>query len=841
LTSGTQRPRLLVGGIVAVLALAALAGVFAWRQYDDGKRHALNELDARVVLAATVFDTYFSGELSQLRSIAETAAVRAGNAPAMTAYFRRVQPKKGSAFSGGLGWIDRDGRVRASSAPTPAGPALNVADRGYFRTVLASDKPFISGGLISRHGRRRLIVMAVPTHDSSGRLNGVLAGALRLQQAAPSKQSVALGFQGVVVIDRDGQELTEASFARPANTALLRRMRKHQTEVLSDTHGLTGSGGRVVAYATTPLAGWITAIDRSPSSVFASARRVLALQLASIVAAALLIFFLLIWIYRRANRNAVAVRRRNEIVAELTRSLADAYTPNDVAAALATALSKSFPGSAAVVGLAEGGRSELTLAAVEGQRPSTIAAGDPVLLGPAAEAYERGAKQTASGQAAVARAFPELQRAAARGIAAVYATPILGRRGGKLGAVALLLADPVSFAAANDAIVDAHLEQAIQALGRTLRQEHEHEVAVELQRSLLPAELPEQDDVSFAARYHAGGTGVEVGGDWYDAVRRPDGLLHVSVGDVAGRGIAAATLMAQLRNAFRAYAFDCTSPAEITRRLQRHIPSGGMVTTVCLTFDPYTRRFGYSLAGHPPVLILDGATATVTTHSAAGSPPLGFAGAEAIVEEWLTLPEPATVVAYTDGLVERRGVNIDTGIERIVSVLARTSGGSAEETAEALLTGALAKDPVDDDAALVVMRAAAVPARFDVEIPADALAMSALRRRLDTWLSLRGIDEAERIDAVLVVHEACINSIEHGYQLNGGTIRLHVEHDGDTLGISVEDTGTWRPPTPDPSRGRGTQIMETTMLATDIAHGADGTRVVLRQRLGSNAGVAPTV
>jgi cytoskeletal protein RodZ len=426
-----------------------------------------------------------------------------------------------------------------------------------------------------------------------------------------------------------------------------------------------------VAYATTPLAGWITAIDRSPSGVFASARRVLALQLASIVAAALLILGLLIWIFRRASRNAVAERQRSEIAAELTRSLADAYTSNDVAAALATALSKSFAGSAAVVGLAQGSRGELTLAAVAGERPSTIPVGDPVLLAPAAAAYERGTKQIASGQAAVAKAFPDLQRAAARGIATVYATPILGRRGGRLGAVALLLADQVPFAATDDALVEAHLEQAIQALGRTFRQERDHEVAVELQRSLLPTELPAQDDVAFAARYHAGGTGVEVGGDWYDAVRRPDGVLHVSVGDVAGRGIAAATLMAQLRNAFRAYAFDCTSPAEITRRLRRHIPSGGMVTTVCLTFDPYTRRFGYSLAGHPPILILDGTTGTVSAHSAAGSPPLGFASAESITEEWLTLPEPATVVAYTDGLVERRGVNIDAGIERIVAASPR--------------------------------------------------------------------------------------------------------------------------------------------------------------------------
>ena len=81
-----------------------------------------------------------------------------------------------------------------------------------------------------------------------------------------------------------------------------------------------------------------------------------------------------------------------------------------------------------------------------------------------------------------------------------------------------------------------------------------------LQRSLLSQDLPEIEGVELLGRYQAGSAGLEVGGDWYDVVRRCDGIVHITVGDVAGRGISAAVLMGQMRNAFRAYAYDHTRP-----------------------------------------------------------------------------------------------------------------------------------------------------------------------------------------------------------------------------------------------------------------------------------------
>ena len=134
---------------------------------------------------------------------------------------------------------------------------------------------------------------------------------------------------------------------------------------------------------------------------------------------------------------------------------------------------------------------------------------------------------------------------------------------------------------------------------RRLRYEEEHRVATTLQRSLLSG-VQQIDAVDSAARYQAGSTGLEVGGDWYDVLQRPDGVILVTVGDVAGRGVAAAALMGQLRNAFRAYAYDHASPAEIMWRLIRHMGGDQMATAVCIAIDPKAAGGRVRLGRSPP-------------------------------------------------------------------------------------------------------------------------------------------------------------------------------------------------------------------------------------------------
>ena len=183
--------------------------------------------------------------------------------------------------------------------------------------------------------------------------------------------------------------------------------------------------------------------------------------------------------------------------------------------------------------------------------------------------------------------------------------------------------------------------------------------------------MPELDGIDAAARYQAGSTGLEVGGDWFDVLRRPDGIVQITIGDVAGRGVAAAALMGQLRNAFRAYAYEHASPAAVMSRLQRHIVKDEMATAICIAVDPYTREVAYASAGHPPPLLRDDETGAITQLARAQSPLLGPVSRRLVVDARLELPRHATLVGYTDGVVERRDEVIDAGIGRLATALRR--------------------------------------------------------------------------------------------------------------------------------------------------------------------------
>src|SRR3954463_9158660 len=116
-------------------------------------------------------------------------------------------------------------------------------------------------------------------------------------------------------------------------------------------------------------------------------------------------------------------------------------------------------------------------------------------------------------------------------------------------------------------LVELAADRIARAIERTQINERAHQIAETLQRALLPERLPEIPGVDLAARYLPGGPGAEVGGDWYDAIFHGDGRVGLIMGDVVGRGIDAASLMGQLRTAFRAYAIEQPSPVSVLGRL----------------------------------------------------------------------------------------------------------------------------------------------------------------------------------------------------------------------------------------------------------------------------------
>ncbi len=691
------RGRLLVTVLGGVLVLVIVAAALAWRQYADSRDAALNQVRARAVLAGTIFDTYFSGSLATLTAIAAAPAVVATDQPAMTGYLKRVQPSGGKGFTGGIAWIDTTGAWRVSSTTPTAAAIVNVADRLYFKSVMATDKPFVSEGITTRRSNEHAVVIAVPTHDASGRLSGVLAGVLLVgPSAGQSSSSVDLGYKGLAVFDREGQSVL-AGFTRARNTALLARLEKAGAGggVLDDTPGLAGSQHHVVAYAPSVVPSWTVVIDQPRSTVLAAARRSLLLALALIAGVAAIVLLLIVRTVRRARREADRGEAQAQQQRELAGVLAAASAVSDVARALAGSLETAFPGSLAIVALAAEDRLGVRIAATAGDGFDRAAHAHAITQ-VAEDAFAAPVPIALFGEAELASGAPLVSAAFRASRSSLYACPLV------TGADARALDE------SEQALVAAQAAQAAVAIERTRERERDHDAAVRLQRSLLPERLPAIDGLDLAARYNAGGTGLEIGGDWYDVVHRGDGLVHLTVGDVAGRGIGAATLMGQLRNAFRAYALDHESPGEVLRRLLRHVAGDEMATAVIVTLDPRSGEVRYASAGHPPPLLLDrsGAVSLLDQHNA---PPLGAPEPEMLGEGRLRCAAGSTIVLYTDGLIEHRDASIDDGIATVVAALSANALLSAEALADAVLDRAAATGDLADDVALLVARVTGVP------------------------------------------------------------------------------------------------------------------------------------
>jgi serine phosphatase RsbU (regulator of sigma subunit)/anti-sigma regulatory factor (Ser/Thr protein kinase) len=807
------RRRLIGAAAIAVVALAAISSLLAWRQYRADQQRAVSDLNARVVLVAAAVDRVMAGGISTLDAIAAAPPVIAAHPAPMTEFFRRIESRKSRFFTAGLDWSDLQGAVRASSVPGDT--SVDVSARLYFLRVLATHRPYVSSGL--RRTQQPTVVVAVPTFDSHDRLNGVLSGAI--------KQSAALGFRGLTILDRNGQ-LMLAGLAHPVNAKLLARIQKAAKGDFEGTEGLEGGDHHVVAFATAKLPAWTIAIDQPESALYAAPRRSLILALASLGGAVLLILFILSLLVRRSRRAIEAQGEQVQSWSGLTRTLSDAATPAEIANALLGSLQSGFPDAVIVVDVeSENGDEVRASSRLPGWR--RVAGDAPRLRKVAGLATDTPRTRSLERE----KPLRELYLAYGRRLKAVHSVPILDQEGAQAGSISLMTArgrlEPSEWE-----LLGAVIDQASHALTRARAFQHEHDLAVRLQRSLLPDRLPRVPGVDLAGEYLAGGKGVEVGGDWYDAVHRPDGILHLCVGDVSGRGVGAATVMGRQRNIFRAHAYDLASPAEILRRMLRHVNDDEMITTACVSIDPLAGEIAYSCAGHPPPLLFDRVTGVVTRLDGASAPPLGVADAADIVETRVRLPEPGRLAMYTDGLVERRGESIERGIDTLGEVLA----GDAEVSPEAALRALAATiGAPSDDVALLIASVEPI-ASFELELPAEPGALPGFRRRLRHWLDRRDFEDTEAGEIVLALSEACNNAIEHGYGEAGGVLKLTGRIDDGAVQLEVADTGCWDVAEPNDERGRGILLMHSLMHNVAIDSTARGTVVRLERRRGVPVG-----
>lgn len=226
--------------------------------------------------------------------------------------------------------------------------------------------------------------------------------------------------------------------------------------------------------------------------------------------------------------------------------------------------------------------------------------------------------------------------------------------------------------------------------------------AAALQRSLLPDRMPDVSGLEFATRF-AAAADFGVGGDWYDAFRLPGGDVGLVIGDVAGNGLRAAVVMARMRSIVRAYAIDHDRPAVVLDRVHRkfaHFEPDELTTILYVRLDADLARFTVANAGHlPPVLAVPGRPSVLV--DVRRDPPI--CGAASIDRHDLIVefPPGATLVMYTDGLVERRRQSLDDRLE----LLRRTVRcGPVEAIASEIMDALIGLDIVNDDTAVLVVR-----------------------------------------------------------------------------------------------------------------------------------------
>ncbi|MCW2613390.1 MAG: putative sensor protein [Frankiales bacterium] len=335
--------------------------------------------------------------------------------------------------------------------------------------------------------------------------------------------------------------------------------------------------------------------------------------------------------------------------------------------------------------------------------------------------------------------------------------------------------------------------------------------ALTLQRSLLPQDVPSTEELEVAVRYVAGAADTEVGGDWYDVIALGAGRLALVIGDVMGRGVPAAAVMGQLRTAVRTCARLDLAPVEVLDVLDGLVADLGeaqIATCAYGVFDPHTRELLLASAGHlPPVLRTAGGGVELLRVDA--SAPLGVGDAPR--QTAVRLPPGSVLALYTDGLVERRGTDIDARLAELGRALAE-GGDDLELLADGLMSRMTDSDS-DDDVALLLVR---VPEDVDarsrtvlVRVPRERALLVDVRARARTAMRSWALLDEVVATATLLACELVTNALLHGL----GQVELRLRLTRDRLVLEAVDEGRLMPrrrrAAHDDEGGRGLQLVAT--------------------------------
>ncbi|MGN9843333.1 SpoIIE family protein phosphatase [Nonomuraea sp. H19] len=555
---------------------------------------------------------------------------------------------------------------------------------------------------------------------------------------------------------------------------------------------------------------------------------------------------------RDAERVAAehAAVERAAWIQELTRTLGDAVTVEDVVQVITERVMPPFAAAGLIIFTVEHGRLHVVgavgyaadvLSGLEQRAPldgsaliDVLRTGVPAFIAARAD-FHGPYPDTADGTAD-------------SGMNAWAVLPLLVP-GHPLGCCVISFDSPRRFTSEERTLLTALSGLIAQALARARMYDAEHMRAQQLQRLLLPRDLPSLPGITAAARYLPAG-GTELGGDWYDIIPLSAERVALVIGDVMGHGLPQAATMGRLRTAVRTLADLDLPPDELLAHLNDLVGELGddiYVTCLYAVYDPTSGECAFASAGHPPPVVVhpDG---TVQIPWTVPDPPLGVAAPPFSTFE-LHVPEHGLFVLYTDGLVESATRDMDRGIAQFSRLLAgalRQFGAAQEDgldrlcdaVADAMLP---AQQPIADDAALLIARANRLPAE-DVAcwpLPEDPIAAGQARKHVRDQLATWHLEDLEDLVTTteLVASELVGNVIRHAR----GPLRLRLLRSR-TLVCEVSDSSQTTPrirrAAETDEGGRGLQLVAALSQRWGTRFTADGKCIWTEHALSSSHAAA---
>ncbi|OBK79542.1 serine/threonine protein phosphatase [Mycobacterium sp. 1274761.0] len=404
-------------------------------------------------------------------------------------------------------------------------------------------------------------------------------------------------------------------------------------------------------------------------------------------------------------------RDRLQILAQLAQRLSAALTPSQIGDAVVKQLFNDAGAQAVALGLLTPNGRRLEWVKAAGYPPlARDTFGDGISLEDRTAATEA----VNSAHPVVISTSPEYQRRYSdyadmmelTGAEALVNWPLTS--GAKsIGVLAMMWTEPQPLDAAQLAYISAVATMVGQALVRAQVYADEHARAAVLQAAVLPNEPADVAELDVAVTYEPADGEHGLGGDWYDVMRLPKQKTYLAVGDVVGHGLPAVEDMAQLRSAARAMALQGLPPAQLLAELNTftaHASNGRFATMAVAVFDPLAGTLSYGLAGHPPALLRRSRDGRVVRLNDADGPVLGPIRDASYTAGNVTLQPGDILIMYTDGLVERRRRDVETGIALAQQMLAGWPPDIPLAEGCRHLTDTLASPPRQDDLCLIAVR-----------------------------------------------------------------------------------------------------------------------------------------